>query len=74
LEEQIADPRNGAQRRIDVNSRERIVTSLQHKEPDRMPLGLGAMLSTSITGIAYNELKDYLSIQGGRTRMYDLGQ
>lgn len=57
-----------------MNSRERVVTALQHKEPDRVPLDLGAMLSTGIAGIAYNELKDYLGIQGGRTRMYDLGQ
>jgi len=57
-----------------MNSRERVVTTLKHKEPDRVPLDLGAMLSTGIMGIAYNKLKAYLGIRGGRTRMYDLGQ
>ena len=57
-----------------MNSRERIVSALQHKEADRVPLDLGAMLSTGITGIAYHALKAYLGIDGGRTRMYDLGQ
>lgn len=57
-----------------MNSRERVVIGLNHKEPDRVPIDLGAMMSTGITGIAYNKLKAYLGIQGGRTRMYDLGQ
>jgi len=57
-----------------MNSRERVLTALQHKEADRVPLDLGAMLSTGISGMAYNELKSYLGIRDGRTRMYDLGQ
>jgi uroporphyrinogen decarboxylase len=57
-----------------MNSRERVLTALQHKEADRVPLDLGAMLSTGITGMAYNKLKSYLEIRDGRTRMYDLGQ
>ncbi len=57
-----------------MNSRERILTALQHKEADRVPLDLGAMLSTGITGMAYNKLKSYLRVSDGRTRMYDLGQ
>ncbi len=57
-----------------MNSRERVVMALDHKEPDRVPIDLGAMMSTGITGIAYNKLKAYLGIRGGRTRMYDLGQ
>ena len=57
-----------------MNSRERVLTALQHKEADRVPLDLGAMLSTGITGMAYNKLKSYLGIRDGRTRMYDLGQ
>ena len=57
-----------------MNSRERIVSALQHKEADHVPLDLGAMLSTGITGIAYNKLKAHLEIHDGRTRMYDLGQ
>ncbi len=57
-----------------MTSRERVVLALQHQEPDRVPIDLGAMFSTGIMGIAYNKLKAYLGIRGGRTRMYDLGQ
>ena len=57
-----------------MTSRERVITALEHKEPDRVPVDLGAMLSTGIMGIAYNKLKDYLGIRSRRTRMYDLGQ
>ena len=57
-----------------MNSRERVLTTLKHKEPDRIPVDLGAMLSTGIMGIAYNKLKTYLGIKNGRTKMYDLHQ
>ena len=57
-----------------MNARTRVITALQHQEPDRVPVDLGAMMSTGIMGIAYNELKTHLGIHGGRTRMYDLGQ
>jgi len=57
-----------------MTSRERVIIALEHKEGDRVPVDLGAMLSTGIMGIAYNKLKDYLGIRNGRTRMYDLDQ
>ena len=57
-----------------MTSRERVNAALEHKEPDRVPVDLGSMLSTGIMGMAYNELKAYLGISSGRTRMYDLGQ
>ena len=52
-------------------SRERVITTLEHKEPDRIPIDLGGMRSTGITAIAYNNLKRFLAIDGGRTRVYD---
>ncbi len=57
-----------------MTSRERILTSLAHKEPDRLPVDLGAMRSTGIQAIAYNRLKAYLGITEGSTRVYDLVQ
>lgn len=59
---------------VEVNSRERIIAALRHEEPDRVPVDLGGMFSTGIMGMAYNKLKAYLGIRGGRTRMYDLSQ
>lgn len=57
-----------------MNSRERVLATLNHEEPDRVPVDLGGMLSTGIHVLAYNMLKSYLGISGGRTRIYDLIQ
>jgi uroporphyrinogen decarboxylase len=54
-----------------VNHRERVLTALQHKEPDRIPVDLGGMDSTGIVGIAYNRLKKHLGIKGGKTQIFD---
>jgi len=39
-----------------MNSKERVLTSLNHKEPDRIPVCLGATLETSIVKDAYQNL------------------
>ncbi|MCL6518574.1 MAG: methyltransferase [Armatimonadetes bacterium] len=57
-----------------MTSRERILTALAHKEPDRVPIDFGGMRSTGIMAIAYNKLKAYLGITGGETRVYDTMQ
>lgn len=43
-----------------MNSRERMLTALQHKEPDRVPNDLGGTDVTSICRGAYVDLMDYL--------------
>lgn len=53
-----------------LTSRERVLTALAHKEPDRVPIDLGGMDSTTIMGAAYTRLKKYLGIEGGHTRIY----
>lgn len=45
-----------------MNSRERLVTSLNHKEPDRVPIDLGGIV-TGITTGANKALKSYLNIE-----------
>ena len=57
-----------------MNSRERVIYALEHKEPDRVPVDLGGMRSTGITAITYNNLKRFLGINSGRTRVYDYVQ
>ncbi len=57
-----------------MNSRERILTSINHKEPDRVPIDLGATPSSGISAIAYNNLKKHLSIKSGHNRVYDVVQ
>ncbi len=56
-----------------MKSRERIILSLNHKEPDRIPIDLGSTDSSGITWIAYNNLKKALGMSGN-TRVFDLMQ
>jgi len=57
-----------------MKSRERILLSLKHKEPDRVPIDLGGMRSSGIHAIAYNKLKRYLNCEDKSVKIYDLGQ
>jgi uroporphyrinogen decarboxylase len=43
-----------------MTSRERVMTALDHKEPDRVPIDVGAGYSTSISVEGYEKLKQYL--------------
>jgi uroporphyrinogen decarboxylase len=45
-----------------LSSRERLVTALNHEEPDRVPIDLGGIV-TGITTGANEALKDYLGIE-----------
>ena len=55
-------------------SRERLLLSLSHKEPDRVPIDLGATPSSNISAIAYNRLKKELGLLKNGTRVYDVCQ
>ena len=57
-----------------MTSRERVIATLRHKEPDRIPLDLGGTESSGITGIAYNRLKKYLGVPEGKTQVFDVYQ
>jgi uroporphyrinogen decarboxylase len=57
-----------------VNSRERILAAIEHREPDRVPCDLGATPSSGISAIAYGNLKRHLGIESGHTRVYDVVQ
>ena len=54
--------------------RERFASALNHEEPDRAPVDLGSHPSSGISAIAYSNLKEYLGISGGHTRVYDVVQ
>ncbi|MEW6071157.1 MAG: uroporphyrinogen decarboxylase family protein [Planctomycetota bacterium] len=55
-------------------SRERVLAALDHREPDRVPVDLGATPSTGISALAYGRLKRHLGMRGGHTRVYDVVQ
>lgn len=58
----------------ELSHRERVLQSLAHKEPDRVPIDLGGMDSTSIHAIAYKKLKKFLGISGGVLQINDTYQ
>ncbi len=57
-----------------MNSRERVLATVQHRTPDRLPIDLGGMRSTGIMSIAYNNLKRNLGMSNVTTRMHDIVQ
>ncbi len=57
-----------------MNSRERVLATINHKEPDRVAIDLGSTPSSGISAIAYNNLKKYLGMTYGNTRVYDVVQ
>jgi uroporphyrinogen decarboxylase len=57
-----------------MTPRERILTSIRHSEPDRVPIDLGATPSSGISATAYNRLKIHLGSSLGKTRVYDVVQ
>lgn len=57
-----------------MTSRERVMAAINHQEPDYVPLDLGATPSSGISAIAYNNLKQYLGITEGHTRIFDVVQ
>jgi uroporphyrinogen decarboxylase len=57
-----------------MTSRERILATIEHREPDRVPVDLGATPSSGISAIAYGNLKHHLGLTEGRTRIYDVVQ
>lgn len=57
-----------------MNSRERVLTAIEHRQPDRVPIDFGGMRSTGIMTVAYRRLLEALGLGHRRPRMYDLVQ
>jgi uroporphyrinogen decarboxylase len=57
-----------------MTSRERILTAIGHREPDRVPVDLGSTPSSGISAIAYGHLTKHLGMGSGKTRIYDVVQ
>ena len=57
-----------------MTSRERTLAAIAHREPDRIPVDLGATPSSGISAIAYARLKKHLGMSGGHTLVYDVVQ
>ena len=57
-----------------MTSRERILTSIEHREPDRVARDLGATPSSGISAVAYNRLVKDKQIGAGPAMVYDVVQ
>lgn len=57
-----------------MNGRERIIETINHREPDKLAIDFGGMRSTGIQMDAYIALKKYLKVETGLPKMYDIFQ
>jgi uroporphyrinogen decarboxylase len=57
-----------------MNSRERVMASLNHQEPDRVPVDLSGTRSSGISAIAYARLRDKLGLPPRTIYVYDILQ
>ena len=57
-----------------MNSREKVLASINHIEPDGLPVDLGATPSSGISAVAYSNLNQYLGYADSRTQVYDIVQ
>ncbi len=55
-----------------MTSRERVLTALSHKEPDRVPIDLGGSIVTGINSMAYQNVKRYLGFKDTRSRVTNI--
>lgn len=54
-----------------MTSRERVLTALNHREPDRIPVDLSGHRSSGIAAIAYARLRKHLGLPARPIRVYD---
>jgi uroporphyrinogen-III decarboxylase len=54
-----------------MTSRERVALALEHKEPDRVPIDLGASMVTGIHASSYAKLREALGITEGTIKVYE---
>ena len=57
-----------------MTRRERVLSSISHRQPDQVPVDLGATPSSGISAIAYSRLRQALGVKQGRVRIYDVVQ
>ncbi len=59
--------------RFIMNSRERLVSAISHRQPDRIPVDLGATPSSGISAVAYHNLVRHLGLYT-ENHVYDVIQ
>ena len=54
-----------------MTPRERVLTAISHREPDRVPIDFGGHRSSGISAIAYHNLREALALKTVPIRVYD---
>lgn len=54
-----------------MKRRDRVISALNFKETDRVPMDLGGMRSTSVSCFRYSELRKFLGLKDGFPLIYD---
>jgi uroporphyrinogen decarboxylase len=57
-----------------MNSRERVLQSLNFVQPDRVPVDFSGHRSSGIMAMAYAKLRDYLGLPKRLPKVYDIPQ
>lgn len=57
-----------------MTSRQRVLSAINHQEPDRMPIDLGVHFSTGISAFAYYNLRNHLGLSTDKVEMIDCVQ
>ena len=57
-----------------MNSRQRVMTALSHREPDRVPFDLGGTVASGIHITAYQKLRAHLGLPSVPPRIDDMIQ
>jgi len=55
-----------------MNSRERVLKAINHKEADRVPIDVGGTLATSMHRIIYHKLKEKFNIRDDKEEILEL--
>ncbi len=57
-----------------MNSRDRVLAAIEHREPDCVPVDMGSTPSSGISAIAYNNLLKFLGKKTLNAKIYDVVQ
>ena len=57
-----------------MNHRDRVLTALHHREPDRVPIDLGGTTDSTIMAVGYPALRKHLGLEPSVTRVSDVCQ
>ena len=57
-----------------MTSRERIIATINHQTPDRIPIDLGATGQTGISVCALTKLRDYLGLPKQDIDVFEISQ